>query len=111
MVILQNMSLKDAQRDVHYWVNQFKVEYFKPLEIMAAITEEADELAREINNRHGPRTKKSPEDTADISKEIADIIFNLICMANSNDIDLDEAWKAKMDKQYGRDINRFERKD
>lgn len=105
------MSLKDVQNDVDSWVKQFKVEYFKPLEVMAAITEEVGELAREVNNRYGPRTKKSPEDTADISKEVADIVFNLCCMANQHNIDLEEAWKNKMDKQYGRDKNRFERKE
>lgn len=105
------MSFKEAQDDVDEWVKQFKIEYFKPLEIIAAISEEFGELSREINNRYGPRTKKSPGDTADISAEIADIIFALICMANSHEIDLDEAWKKKMDKQHGRDKNRFERKD
>jgi NTP pyrophosphatase (non-canonical NTP hydrolase) len=105
------MSLKDVQRDVDEWVKQFKVEYFKPLEIMAALTEELGELSREINNRYGPRTKKSPEDTAEISEEITDVIFNLICMANSHNIDLDKAWKKKMDKQHGRDKDRFERKE
>jgi len=105
------MTLKDVQKDVDDWVKQFKVEYFKPLEIIAAMMEETGELAREINSRYGPRTKKSPEDTADIEKELGDMIFNLCCMANSQGIDLDEAWKNKMDKQHGRDHNRFERKD
>ena len=105
------MPLKDAQKDVDVWVNQFKVEYFKPLEIMAAISEEVGELAREVNNRYGSRTKKSPEDTADLSKEMVDLIFNICCMANSHNIDLDEAWRQKMNKQHGRDHNRFERKD
>ncbi|MCH8945852.1 MAG: nucleotide pyrophosphohydrolase [Nanoarchaeota archaeon] len=104
------MSLKDVQRDVDEWVKQFKVEYFKPLEIMAALTEELGELSREINNRYGPRTKKSPKDTAEISDEISDIIFNLACLANSHNIDLDDSWKKKMDKQHGRDKDRFERK-
>ena len=105
------MALEEIQKDVDDWVKQFKVEYFKPLEIMTAITEEVGELAREINNRFGPRTKKSPQDTAEISEEIADILFNLICMANSNNINLEEAWKRKMDKQNNRDKYRFERKD
>lgn len=104
------MSFKEAQKDVDDWVKQFRIEYFKPLEIMAALTEELGELSKEINNRYGPRTKKSPEDTAEISEEIVDVIFNLICMANSHDIDLDEAWNKKMDKQHGRDADRFERK-
>lgn len=105
------MSMEDMQKDVEKWISQFKIGYFKPLEIHAAISEEIGELARELNNRYGPRTKKSPEDTADIQKEISDIMFNLICLANSHNIKLNDAWKDKMDKQYGRDKNRFERKD
>ncbi|MEX0932502.1 MAG: nucleotide pyrophosphohydrolase [Candidatus Pacearchaeota archaeon] len=104
------MSLKDVQKDVESWVSQYKLGYFKPLEIMSAITEEVGELAKEINNRFGPRNKKSPEDTNEMSEEIADIIFNLTCMANSNNIDLEKAWKGKMDKCYGRDKDRFDKK-
>src|SRR3989338_909532 len=105
------MSLIDAQKDVDDWVTQFKIEYFKPLEIMSAITEEVGELAKEINNRFGPRTKKSPDDKTELSEELTDVLFNLICMANSRQINLEQAWKKKMEKQYGRDANRFERKD
>ncbi|MBU0959603.1 MAG: nucleotide pyrophosphohydrolase [Nanoarchaeota archaeon] len=105
------MSLIDIQKDVDAWVTQFKVEYFKPLEMIAAMAEELGELSREVNNRYGPRTKKSHQDTADISQEISDMIFALVCLANLHNINLDESWKKKMDKQYGRDSNRFERKD
>ena len=105
------MGLKEAQKDVHEWVSQFKIAYFPPLAMIAQAAEELGELSREINNRYGPRTKKSPEDTADIAAEITDMIFVMMCMANSHDIDLDEAWKKKMDKQYGRDKNRFELKE
>ena len=80
------------------------------MEIIAQMVEDVGELAREINNRYGPRTKKSPQDTAEIEQELCDIIFAVICMANSHNIDLDEAWKNKMDKQYGRDKDRFELK-
>ena len=62
------MSLKDIQKQVDEWVKQYKVEYFKPLEIHAAISEEIGELARELNNRYGPRTKKTPEDAAEIKR-------------------------------------------
>ncbi|MFH1607658.1 MAG: nucleotide pyrophosphohydrolase [archaeon] len=105
------MSIKDNQYDVHKWISQFKVGYYKPLEIMTQMMEEVGELSRELNNRFGPRIKKSPEDTADIEGEICDIIFALICLANSQKIDLDEAWKNHMDKLDNRDKDRFERKD
>lgn len=107
----ENKSLREMQEEVDKWISQFKLGYFKPLEILGFINEETGELAREINNRFGPRTKKSIEDTADIGKESVDVIFNLICLANSLGIDLEEYWKNKMEKQYQRDNNRYERKE
>lgn len=101
------MKLEDIQGDVEKWIQQHGGKYFSPLSIMVAITEETGELARELNNRYGDRIKKSPEDTADMGKEVADILFNLCCLANSQGINLTEAWKQKMDKQYGRDKDRF----
>jgi len=105
------MGFREVQVEVDDWISQFKVGYFHPLAIMTQMSEEVGELAREVNNRHGPRTKKSPEDTADIGNEICDTMFALICLANSHNIDLDKAWKRKMDKQTGRDKNRFEKKE
>lgn len=64
------MSMRDIQRDADEWVSQFKVGYYKPLEILAQMVEEVGELSRELNNRYGPRIKKSPEDTADIGSEM-----------------------------------------
>ena len=98
------------QKQVDEWVQQYKIGYFPPLAIIAQLAEEVGELAREVNNRHGPRVKKSPEDTADMQSEIADIMFALICLANSHGMNLDEAWKNKMDKCYGRDKDRWEKK-
>ena len=63
--------MKKAQKQVDDWVRQYKVEYFKPLEIMARLTEEVGELAREINHRYGPKKKK---DTEDLKEETVDII-------------------------------------
>ena len=46
----------------------------------------------------------------ELADEIADVIFTLSCLANSLNIDLDEAFERVMDKCYGRDKNRFEKK-
>lgn len=104
------MTLVDIQKQVDDWISPFKIGYFAPLAIIAQATEELGELAREINNRYGPRVKKSPGDTADIAEEITDVMFAMVCLANSHNINLDKAWEKKMDKQYGRDKERFERK-
>ena len=102
--------MQDYQRQVDGWVSQYKMGYWKPLEILARLTEETGELAREINHHFGPKKKKATEDTKELEEEIAHIIFTLACLANSLDIDIDRGFKAVMDKCYGRDKNRFEKK-
>ncbi len=104
------MSLKQIQQDVDAWVQQFKVPYWQPLEIMTRLTEETGELAREVNHRWGPKKKKTVEEKKELEDEMGDIIFTLCCLANSQNIDLDEAWKRVMDKCYGRDKDRYEKK-
>jgi len=105
------MSFRSMQIDVDNWVEQFKAPYWPPLSILARITEEVGELASELNDRYGGRVKKSTDDTKDIGDEIGDVMFALFCLANSHDIDLDKSWKNVMDKCYGRDKDRFEKKD
>ena len=99
------------QKDVDEWVKQFKIPYWPPLSILARITEEVGELATELNDRYGGRVKKPTDDTKDIGDEIADIIFALVCLSNSHNLDLDEAWKRTIDKCYKRDNERYEKEN
>ena len=69
------------------------------------------ELAREVNHRFGQKTKKPEEPDADLSMEMADILFVLICMANREGIDLDEAFGRMMAKVESRDRDRWTRKE
>ena len=106
------MGLREIQDDVERLVNEeWGAGYWEPLSTLARATEELGELAREINDRFGGRVKKSGEDTQDIGIEICDILFALVCMANSQGISLDEAWKSMMSKYRKRDNKRFERKE
>jgi len=105
------MTIKELQKQVDEWIQQYKIGYYPPLAIITQAAEELGELAREVNNIHGPRVKKNDKDGAEIGEEIADLMFALICLANSHNLDLDEAWKKKMDKCYGRDKDRWEKKE
>ncbi len=102
--------MKIEHLQVDKWVSQYKIGYFKPLEILARLTEEVGELAREINHSFGPKKKKATEKDNEIGDEIGDIIFTLICLANSLKIDLDKSFKKVIKKLYKRDKNRFEKK-
>jgi len=104
------MSIRQNQDRVDAWIRQFEEGYFHPLTNMARLTEEVGELAREINHRFGQKTKKPEEADADLGMEMADILFVLICMANREGIDLQEAFDRMMGKVEARDANRWTRK-
>ena len=102
--------MKKMQKQVDEWVKQYKIGYFKPLEILARLMEEVGELAREINHTFGPKKKKATENEKEIGDEIGDIIFTLTCLANSLKIDLDKSFKGVMSKLYKRDKDRWKKK-
>jgi NTP pyrophosphatase (non-canonical NTP hydrolase) len=104
------MSLSEAQLRVDLWVSQFEEGYFPPLTNIARLAEEVGELAREVNHRFGEKTKKKEEAEGDLGMEMADILFVLICMANREKIDLQEAFDRMMAKVEHRDANRWTRK-
>lgn len=101
--------MNKTQKEVDKWIQQFKIKYWKPHEVMVRLMEEVGELAREINHIYGPKKKKESESTKEIQDEIGDIIFTLTCLANSLDIDLDDAHENTMNKLYGRDNDRYEK--
>jgi NTP pyrophosphatase (non-canonical NTP hydrolase) len=92
------MSLADAQRRVDAWIAQFEEGYFHPLTNIARLAEEVGELSREVNHRYGQKTKKLDEAEGDMGMEMADILFVLICMANREGIDLEQAFERMMQK-------------
>ena len=104
------MSLTDAQRRVDAWISQFQEGYFHPLTNLARLAEEVGELAREVNHRFGEKTKKPEEPEGDLGMEMADILFVLICMANREGINLEDAFGRMMAKVTARDDSRWTKK-
>ena len=105
------MNIEKYQREIDKWTSQFTPQYWSPHEILARVTEEVGELAREVNARFGPKKKKLGEIDKELGDEMADIIFTLTCLANSQGIDLSEHLQRTIDKCYGRDNDRFDRKN
>ena len=104
------MSLRETQETVDRWIGQYKEGYFPPLTNLARLTEEVGELARELNHRFGEKTKKREEAEGSLAMELADIVFVVVCLANSQKIDLDEAFARMMQKVTSRDADRWTRK-
>lgn len=105
------MDIRDAQRQVDEYIGQFREGYFPPLVNLARLTEEVGELAREINHRFGPKTKKPEEPESDIALELADILFVIVVLANQLGVDLQDAMEQTMRKYTVRDADRWERRD
>lgn len=103
------MEIKEMQQEIDDYILQFKEGYFEPLALMARITEEVGELAREINHYYGPKPKKNTEDFPTLSEELGDVLFTVLCMANALEIDMDDAFHETMSKFKIRDKDRFER--
>ena len=104
------MELSEAQARVDAWIGQFEEGYWPPLANLARLTEEVGELAREINHRYGPKTKKPDEPEQDVALELADIVFVCVVLANQMGVDLQDAIERTLTKYEVRDANRWERK-
>lgn len=100
-------TLDDAQDAVDQWITQWEEGYWDPLCNLARLTEEVGELAREINQTHGEKPAAGPDKPARIADELGDILFVIITLANSLDIDLEKALRATLHKYGIRDRDRF----
>jgi NTP pyrophosphatase (non-canonical NTP hydrolase) len=100
-------TMEQLQEEVDQYISQFKEGYFSPLAMQARLTEEIGELAREVNHFYGEKPKKSNEEEKTMEQEMGDILFVLICFANSLNIDLEEAFNLVMKKFNTRDKDRW----
>jgi NTP pyrophosphatase (non-canonical NTP hydrolase) len=107
----ENKTMKELQQEVDAYISQFKEGYFSPLALTARMTEELGELAREVNHYYGEKPKKNDEKEKTIEEELGDMLFVMICFANSLNIDLEEAHNMVMKKFNTRDKDRWTRKD
>ncbi len=99
--------MKQHQKEIDNWFKKNDWLYWSPLSILAQLFEECGEFARIVNHLYGDKKKKKTEAAQDLEEEIGDIIFTLICFANSKKIDLDKAIKKTFKKVITRDKNRF----
>ncbi|MEX2416231.1 MAG: nucleotide pyrophosphohydrolase [Paenibacillaceae bacterium] len=104
---MSDKSLQLMQHEVDQYISQFKEGYFGPLSMLARMSEEVGELAREVNHLYGEKPKKATEADNSIELELGDILFITICFANSLGINLSESFDHVMLKFQTRDKNRW----
>ena len=103
----KDKSIKELQQEVDAYISQFKEGYFSTLAMTARLTEELVELAREVNHYYFEKPKKTSEVEKNIEEELGDLLFVLICFANSLNIDLEKAHDKVMEKFNTRDKDRW----
>ena len=100
------MTIEKAQTTVDNWIKTTGVRYFNELTNMAMLTEEVGEVARIIARKYGEQSFKDSDKQKELSDELADVLFVLICLANQTGINLTEALKKNLEKKTKRDSDR-----
>ena len=103
-------SLQGLQKSIDHWISD-NGGYWDEMSLLARLTEEVGELAREYNHQFGAKQKKKSEADADIAGELADVMWLILCMANQQGIDMTEAFEGVMTKLQVRDKDRFKAQD
>lgn len=100
------MTIQQAQQTIDNWIKTTGVRYFNELTNMAMLTEEVGEVARIIARKYGEQSFKESDKGKELSDELADVLFVLICIANQTGVDLTEALQKNLEKKNIRDAER-----
>ncbi len=76
--------------------------YWPPLANLARLFEECGELARAVNQAHGPKRVKSGETRAAAQEELGDVLYTLLVLANSLGVDAEVALAEALAKVASR---------
>ena len=105
------MTIQHAQQKVDEWINTTGVRYFSELTNMAILTEEVGEVARLMSRIYGDQSFKLTDKNKDLSDELADVLWVLICIANQTGTDLTTALEKNFEKKNLRDAERHQQNE
>ncbi len=101
-----DLTLREAQNEVHRWIQTIGVRYFNELTNLAILTEEVGELARILSRRYGEQSEKPSDAGRDLGDEMADVLWVLLALANQTGVDLTAALETNVAKKTQRDQDR-----
>ncbi len=100
------MTLQNAQSQVDKWINTVGVRYFSELTNLGILMEEVGELSRVMVRKYGEQSSKQSDEDKNLSDEMADVLWVLLCLANQTGVDLTEALQKNFEKKSNRDFDR-----
>ena len=103
---MNNITLKEAQEAVDQWIKTIGVKYFNELTNLGILMEEVGELSRLMVRKYGEQSFKESDKGKELSDEMADVLWVLICLANQTGVNLTEALQKNFEKKTLRDATR-----
>ncbi|GHU08480.1 nucleotide pyrophosphohydrolase [Alphaproteobacteria bacterium] len=104
-------GIRSYQKEIDESFREQGWSYWSLLSQMARLSEEVGEVARVLNHMYGDKPKKETEAKQHLEEELADVIYTVLCIANTNEIDMDIALNGVLEKIRERDNGRFTKKD
>ena len=106
-----SLTLAQAQENVEQWIQTVGVRYFNELTNLGILMEEVGELSRLLVRQYGEQSFKESDKNRELSDEMADVLWVLICLANQTGVNLTEALEKNFEKKSSRDANRHRLND
>jgi NTP pyrophosphatase (non-canonical NTP hydrolase) len=105
------MTIQQAQQEVDTWIKTVGIRYFNELTNLGILMEEVGELSRLMVRKYGEQSFKESDKGKELSDEMADVLWVLICIANQTGVDLTEALQKNFEKKSIRDAERHQQND
>ena len=103
---MNELTIKQAQENVDTWIKTIGVKYFSELTNLGILMEEVGELSRLMVRKYGEQSFKETDKGKELSDEMADVLWVLICLANQTGVDLTDALQKNFEKKNIRDGKR-----
>ena len=108
---MNELTINQAQQQVDQWIKSVGVKYFSELTNLGIVMEEVGELSRLMVRTYGEQSFKESDKGKEISDEMADVLWVLICLANQTGVNLTEALEKNFEKKNMRDGNRHQQNE
>ena len=103
---MKNITINEAQQKVDEWIKTVGVRYFSELTNLGILMEEVGELSRLMVRKYGEQSFKESDKGKELSDEMADVLWVLICLANQTGVNLTDALQKNFEKKNKRDATR-----
>ena len=103
---MAEITLSAAQKNVDEWIKTIGVRYFNELTNLGILMEEVGELSKIMVRTYGEQSFKNNENKSELSDEMADVLWVLLCLANQTGVDLTAALNKNFEKKTTRDFER-----